>query len=154
MMGSERFRRLDEQVYVAPQLEAADFEAARAAGVRTIINNRPDGEAPDQLPSAEAAQLAEAAGLDYVHIPVPSGGMTRSHVDAFTDALAGRQGPFLAYCRSGTRCCHLWAFTAARQTPVDIVVESAARAGYDLEGARPVLEQVASEAGQPTAGQR
>jgi uncharacterized protein (TIGR01244 family) len=154
MMGSERFRRLDEQVYVAPQLVAADFEAARAAGVRTIINNRPDGEAPDQLPSAEAARLAEAAGLDYVHIPVPSGGMAHGHVDAFSNALEQREGPFLAYCRSGTRCCHLWAFTAARQMPVDIVVESAARAGYDLEGARHVLEQVANEARQPTTGQR
>jgi uncharacterized protein (TIGR01244 family) len=154
MMASERFRRLDEQVYVAPQLVAADFDAARAAGVRTIINNRPDGEAPDQLPSTEAARLAEAAGLDYVHIPVPSGGMTRFHVDAFADALAGRRGPFLAYCRSSTRCCHLWAFTAARQMPVDGVIESAARAGYDLEGARHVLEQVAEEARQPTTGQR
>ena len=154
MMGSERFRRLDGQVYVAPQLVADDFEAARAAGVRTIINNRPDGESADQLPSTEAARLAEAAGLDYVHIPVPSGGMNRSHVDAFAEALAGHQGPFLAYCRSGTRCCHLWAFTAARQMPIDTVVESAARAGYDLEGARPILEQVAEEARQPTAGQR
>ncbi len=153
-MAGEGFRRLDEQVYVAPQLVAADFAAAKAAGVRTIINNRPDGEAPDQLTAAEAERLARAQGLDYLHLPVPSGGLTLGHAKAFAQALTERQGPFLAYCRSGTRCCHLWALTAARRTPVDTVVESAARAGYDLEGARYVLEQIAAEATQPVTSQR
>lgn len=145
-MAGERFRRLDEQVYVAPQLVPADFAAARAAGVRTIINNRPDGEAADQLPAAEAERLARAEGLDYVHIPVPSGGLGPSHVEAFAAVLGERQGPFLAYCRSGTRCCHLWALTAAWRLPADEVIRSAADAGYDLEGARPYLEQVAAQA--------
>ena len=152
-MAGEGFRRLDGQVYVAPQLVAADFAAASAAGVRTIINNRPDGEAPDQLTAAEAEQLARAAGLDYLHLPVPSGGLARSHADAFAQALEERRGPILAYCRSGTRCCHLWAIAAARHAPVDSVVESAARAGYDLEGARFFLEQIAAEAAQPATRQ-
>ena len=39
-------------------------------GVRTIVNNRPDGEDPGQLPAAEARQAAEAHGIAYHHIPV------------------------------------------------------------------------------------
>ena len=58
---------------MAPQLpRPRTFAAARAAGIRTIINNRPDGEAADQLSDAEARALAQANGLDYVFVPVVS----------------------------------------------------------------------------------
>ena len=54
-------------------------------------------------------------------------------------------GPVLAYCRSGTRSCHLWAFSAARSQPAGTVIEAAAAAGYDLSAARPLLERIAAE---------
>ena len=123
-----------------------DFAAARAAGIRTIVNNRPDGEALDQPSSAEAERLAREAGLAYVHIPVPNGGLTLGQVEAFARTLAEGEGPFLAYCRSGTRSCYLWALASARHTPVDEVIAGAARAGYDIRGARPLLERIAAEA--------
>ena len=47
---------------VAGRLDRADIEALAQAGVRTIVNNRPDGEDPGQLPAAEARRLAEAHG--------------------------------------------------------------------------------------------
>ena len=83
--------------FVAPQLVAADFAAARAAGIRTVINNRPDGEAPDQLTDAEARELAAANGLDYVFVPVVSGGMGPDDVAAFAagDRRASRPPPRL-----------------------------------------------------------
>jgi uncharacterized protein (TIGR01244 family) len=43
---------------VAGRLDRADIDALARAGVRTIVNNRPDGEDPGQLPSAEARHLA------------------------------------------------------------------------------------------------
>lgn len=156
-MAGERFRRLDERVYVAPQLAADELAQARAMGVRTVVNNRPDGEAPDQPDSAEVERLARAAGLGYVHIPVEVGRLTPDAVEAFAGTLAGTSGPLLAYCRSGTRSCHLWALAAAKGgRPVDEVVDAAARAGFDLAGARPMLERVAAEAGpaQPETSQR
>jgi uncharacterized protein (TIGR01244 family) len=156
-MTEERFRRLNDRVYVAPQLVPEDFAAARAAGVRTVVNNRPDGEAPDQLDSAEAERLATEAGLDYVHIPVPLGGLTGEMAEAFGRTLAESQGPLLAYCRSGTRSCTLWAIAAAgRGEPVEGVIATAGRAGYDLAGARPMLERSAATGGsrQPDTSQR
>jgi sulfide:quinone oxidoreductase len=131
-----QFRKLAEDFWVAPQLRPADFAAARALGVRTVINNRPDGEAADQLDDAEAAAAAAAAGLAYVHVPVPTGGMSPDHIRAFRAAVDAHEGPFLAYCRSGTRSCYLWAFAAVRELPVDYVIAAAAEAGYDLEPAR------------------
>ncbi len=144
-MSQSPFRRVAEDFWVAPQLAVEDFAAARAMGVRTVINNRPDGEAPDQLPSAEAEAAARDAGLDYVHVPVPSGGMQPGHLQAFRQAVDHHDGPFLAYCRSGTRSCHLWAFAAARTRSADAVIESAAAAGYDLSGSAPLLERIAAE---------
>jgi uncharacterized protein (TIGR01244 family) len=147
-MAAGNFRKVDDNVFVAGQLQADDFAAAKAQGVRTVINNRPDGEAFDQLPSAEAERLARAAGLDYLHLPLANGGPLLEVAEAFGRALGERTGPFLAYCRSGTRSCHLWALSAVRERPVAAVIAAAAGAGYDLSGARPLLERAAQATSQ------
>ena len=142
-MGATPFRRVAEGFFVAPQLMASDFPAARAAGIRTIINNRPDGEAADQLSDAQARELAEANGLAYAFVPVVSGGMGPDDVAAFQAAVSANPGPHLAYCRSGTRSCHIWAFASAEDRPVEQTMAAAAGAGYDLSGVRPILEHLA-----------
>ena len=100
--------KLTDRVTVAPQIAAADFAALAAAGVRTVINNRPDGEELGQLSSAEAARLAAAAGLAYRHIPVTAATLSDEAVSAFRQEVAA-SGTVLAYCRSGTRSATLWA---------------------------------------------
>ncbi len=137
-----KFRRLTGEVWVAPQLEAADFAAAAALGIRTVVNNRPDGEAEGQLTSEQARAAAEAAGLAYVHLPVVSGAIFPDHVEALRRILATTEGPWLLYCRSGTRSCHLWALATADRRPPAEIVEAAARAGYDLTRLWPLLEAV------------
>jgi len=52
-------------------------------------------------------------------------------------------GPVLAYCASGTRCTVIWALGAVATQSVDETLALAARAGYDLAGLRPRLEQIA-----------
>ena len=47
---------------VTGRLDRPDIEGLAQAGVRTIVNNRPDGEDPGQLPAAEARRFAEALG--------------------------------------------------------------------------------------------
>ena len=144
MVSATPFRRVADGFFVAPQLSASDFVAARAAGIRTIINNRPDGEAIDQLDDAEARELAAENGLAYVFVPVVSGRMGPDQVAAFRDAVAANPGPYLAYCRSGTRSCHMWAFASAQERPVEATIRQAAEAGYDLTGVRPILEHLAA----------
>jgi uncharacterized protein (TIGR01244 family) len=128
---SGMFRRVDDGIWVSPQIGAADIEAARALGVRVIINNRPDGEQPGQAPGEEIKAAAEAAGLAYVSAPV-RGGPTEAAVEAMNAALA--QGPVLAYCGSGTRSILVWAIaqivSGARTR--DETVALARNAGYDL----------------------
>ena len=62
---------LAPELSAAGRLDRADIDALAAGGVRTIINNRPDGEDAGQLPAAEARRIAEAHGIAYHHIPVP-----------------------------------------------------------------------------------
>ena len=37
-------KRVNQHLYVAPQPSDADLEKAARAGVRLVVNNRPDGE--------------------------------------------------------------------------------------------------------------
>jgi len=124
-------RRLDQTTFVAVrQVTAGDLDEAAAAGIRTIVNNRPDGEEPGQPSSAEIEAAARAAGLGYRHIPV-AGGFPPGQVEVMAEALA--QGPVLAFCRSGLRSTYLWALArAARGAPAEESVAAAAAAGYDL----------------------
>jgi len=128
---------------VAPQLTAADIARAGAEGYKVLVCNRPDGESPGDLQSAEAAEAAAAAGLAFHLIPF-AGPPPKAAVDALRQALAEAPGPVLAYCRSGTRSITAWALAqataGARET--EEIIGLAAKAGYDLSGARAVLTQL------------
>ena len=129
------FRKVTEGFSVAPQIELADIARAKAEGFSLLINNRPDGEAPDQPTSAEMEAAAKAAGLAYVHIPV-RGGPTPEQVEAERQILAEATGPVLAWCRSGTRSIVTWSIGQAQAgtRPRQELIALGAEAGYDLSG--------------------
>lgn len=103
------YRQISEDYAVSGQIEPQDVEAVKAAGFKTIICNRPDGEQPGQPSEGSVRQAAEAAGLQFRYIPVISGQMTEQNVAEQAEALAELEGPIFAYCRSGTRCTNLYA---------------------------------------------
>src|SRR3546814_3773539 len=51
------FKALDEKTLVAGQIAPADLAAAKALGVTTVINNRPDGEARSEEHTSELQSL-------------------------------------------------------------------------------------------------
>jgi uncharacterized protein (TIGR01244 family) len=118
---------------VTGRLDRSDLEALARAGARTIINNRPDGEDPGQLPAAEARRIAELHGLTYHHIPITAATLSRSDVDAFAVALRDAAGPVVAHCRSGTRSTLLWALSRMREGADSLaLIAEAARHGIDI----------------------
>lgn len=129
------FRQVTPDFSVAPQIAVADVAEAARQGFVMLINNRPDGEAPDQPTSAQMQAAAEAEGLTFVNVPV-RGGPTREQVEAVAAAVAEADGPVLAYCRSGTRSIITWslgqALSGAR--PREELIRLGADAGYDLSG--------------------
>ena len=134
------FIPLDDTTSVAGQLDPADMAAAAAAGFTTVVNNRPDGEAPGQPAGAVIEAAAQAAGLTYHAIPVGQGGMSAAQVDAMRAAIEGAGGPLLAFCRSGTRSTMLWAIARSRLgDDPEVLARKAAAAGCDLAPVRPFL---------------
>lgn len=117
----------------AGKLDRADIEALARAGVKTIINNRPDGEDPGQLAAADARRLAESLGIAYHHIPVTAVSLSRADVDAFASALKAAPQPVVVHCRSGTRSTLLWALSRLRAgaDPFSLIGE-AAKHGIDI----------------------
>lgn len=125
-------KRINDQMSVSPQISVDDVAAIKAAGFAAIINNRPDGEAPDQPTGETIKRAAEAAGLAYYHIPLGRDGVSPDMVEKTKAALEGSAGPVFAYCRSGTRSTTLWALSQAGQVPASEIISAAANAGYDV----------------------
>jgi len=140
-------RSINDRISVAPQILPEDMAAIKAAGFVAIVNNRPDDEDSGQ-PSGDAIRAAaEAAGLAYSAIPVTHAGFSHPQIDAMAAALTAADGPVLAYCRSGTRSCNLWALAAAKAgRDPELLVAQARGAGYDLAGMKPTLDALAGGA--------
>lgn len=141
------FKPVTPAFAVSPQISVEDVARAAAAGFKTIINNRPEGESPDQTPGAEIAAAAAAHGLQYHALP---SGMPPPPdvVERMAQVLAEAPEPVLAYCRSGTRSVTAWALAQALEGRLgpDEIIAKAQEAGYDLSGARGALEGLAPKA--------
>ena len=139
------FKPVTSDFSVSPQISVEDVAAAAAAGFRTIVNNRPEGESADQAPGADIAAAAAAHGLAYRALPYTGGPPPPGVVSATAALLAETDGPVLAYCRTGTRSIMAWAMAQALEgafTP-DEIIAKAGEAGYDLNGMRGALEGLA-----------
>ncbi|WDR04598.1 TIGR01244 family sulfur transferase [Devosia rhodophyticola] len=125
-------KRINDNVSVSGQIQPSDVASLKAAGFVAIVNNRPDGESPDQPSGAEIEAAAKAAGLDYVAIPLGREGVSPDMVEKTKAALEGSSGPVFCYCRSGTRSTTLWALSQAGVMDAKDIVAQAADAGYDM----------------------
>lgn len=124
-------RALSETVWASPQLSPEALARLAEAGVGRIVNNRPDGEEPDQPTAAEIRTAAAAAGLDYRWIPI-SGMPSPAQASAVAEALADGT-PTVLFCRSGMRSSAAWAMAqCAGGADPETVRAAAAAAGYDL----------------------
>ena len=126
-------RQLDDKTLISGQITPGDVAGLAASGVTMIVNNRPDGEDPNQPLAAEIEAAAQAAGVDYRHIPIARG-MGPSDVDAMRDAIANAgDGKLLAFCRSGNRSALVWAVARAEDgVPAEALQRCAEGAGISL----------------------
>lgn len=140
-------RKVDDSISVAPQISVEDVAAIKAAGFTAIVNNRPDDEEAGQISGDAIRDAALAAGLTYTAIPITHAGFSYPQIEAMAEVLAGADGPVLAFCRSGTRSCNLWALAQARNgADADELIAKGAGAGYNLDGIRPLLDQLKAQA--------
>jgi len=127
-------RRVNDTLAVAHQISVADVAEIARQGFKSIVCNRPDGEAPDQASYAAIEAAAKAAGLEVRWQPVVGASMVDGDGVAFGRIIDELPKPVLAYCRTGTRCISLWSLSQAGQQPVADILGTAMAAGYDLGG--------------------
>ncbi len=140
-------KKISTEISVAPQILPEDVPALVEQGFRSIICNRPDGEAADQPTYDEIAKAAQKAGLQVRYLPIVSGKVRDEDAEDFGTALMEMPGPVLAYCRTGTRSATLWSLaSAANKTPAEIL-EATKAAGYDMAG---VVRRIVNGGKTPT----
>ncbi|MEO0668342.1 MAG: TIGR01244 family sulfur transferase [Pseudomonadota bacterium] len=137
-------RQITPDYFVAPQLDPADMPDIAAAGITTIICNRPDAEVPPDYQADAIEAAAVAAGLAFHRLPLTHTTMTPDNVQRHAAVIAGADGPTLAYCASGTRSTVVWTLGHAKAMGVDEVLNAARAGGYNLDNIRPTLEAIAA----------
>ena len=134
-----------------PQPLPADIGELANRGYRSIIGNRPEGEAPDQPTWNEVKAAALARGMEAVHIPVVASQIDEADIRAFREALENLPKPIAAFCRTGTRSTLLWALANQASLTVGERIRIAAKEGYDLEPFRDLIEGVTEAPASKTA---
>jgi len=126
-------RQLDDRTMVSGQVTPDQIVDLKAQGVTMLINNRPDNEDPGQPLSADIEAAAQAAGLEYRHIPIRYG-IGPSDVEAMREAMhATGEGKLLAFCRVGNRSTLAWAVARAEDgAEPEELQRCAEAAGFNL----------------------
>ena len=142
-------RQLHNNIYVAGQILPQDIDTLKADGFTTIINNRPDQEEAAQPNAAHMSELAQVAGIEYVHLPMANGQpLGENVVSDFRNLVLDPEQKILAHCRSGMRSSVIWALgaIAAGEVSVDEAVAKGVAAGIPLQNARALLESAVPQA--------
>lgn len=140
-------KKISEKVSVSAQITVADMAALKAAGIKAIICNRPDGEGADQPSFAEIEQAAQKLGIEARYVPVVAGKVSDEDGAAFGAALQNIPRPVLAYCRTGTRSATLWSISHAKKKPLPEILAATKAAGYDMNA---VARRIANGGKTPT----
>lgn len=94
---------IDERLTLAGQPQPEHWAALAAEGFQVVINMRSDPER-----AATQQQNAEAAGLRYIHLPLPVYELEPEHLEQYHQTLAATQGRVFLHCRSATRVALMW----------------------------------------------
>jgi uncharacterized protein (TIGR01244 family) len=123
--------KLTSSIAVSQQINPTDVADIAAAGYQVLVNNRPDGEEPNQPANADIAAAAEAAGMEYHYIPITGMNFPGPNFEQMSDLLNDEARPVLAFCRTGTRCTNLWVASRDSESRDQASVQ-ARQLGYDL----------------------
>ena len=138
-------KHLHEKLYVMPQIAISDFVKIAEAGVKIIINNRPDNEETGQLNHQDAISHARANGIAYHYLPMTNGqAMPKDLVSNFKKIIESSNDPILAHCRSGMRSTVIWAIGQIEdgKMSVEQTIKAANRADIPLEKVQSMLENL------------
>ncbi len=140
-------KTINAEISVAPQITPDEVQKLADQGFRSLICNRPDGEAADQPNFSEIEAAAKKAGLEIRNLPIVSGKVSDQDAADFGAAMQELPRPILAYCRTGTRSATLWSLSQANRMSVADILAATKAAGYDMGGA---VRRIANGGKTPT----
>jgi len=140
-------KSINEQISVAPQIRTEDLAEIAQSGFRSVICNRPDGEAADQPTFEEIEAAAKKLGLETRYQPIVAGKVSDEDAVMFGELMNALPKPVLAYCRTGTRSATLWSLAQAGDLPLADILQQTGSAGYDMAG---VVRRIANGGKTPT----
>lgn len=139
-----RITPLTGSISVSTQISLESMEMVQQRGFATIVDLRPDGEAPDQPPSGAVEAAAKAMKIGFFYVPVPHGDKVPAEVvDRLSQAIASAGKPILLYCRSGRRATRAWSLAEASLAtglPLEDIERSAKRAGHAIDDLVPAIK--------------
>lgn len=132
----------DNNVYASAQPTPEQLQQLADAGVRHVINLRPESEQDWDEKSA-----TEAAGMVYHAIPVAGrADLTLENAAALDNLLASLQGqPVLVHCASSNRVGGLRAITALEKNGSSLEEALAEGRQWGLTGMEPTVREVLEE---------
>jgi uncharacterized protein (TIGR01244 family) len=134
--------RLTPHFAVTGALLPEDFAEVARQGFKSVLSNLPDGESARHPSSASERDLAAKAGLGFRHVPaVKADVLSDRVVEGVIAALGELEGPVLAHCASGLRSAVAWAGAASRTEPVDQILATLEKAGFNLGALRDELQE-------------
>ena len=80
------FRQIADEFWASPQITLADVDLAKQQGFVLIVNNRPEGEADDQVPGAQIEAATRDVGMPATPI-APSASRTSSSLNGLMMAM-------------------------------------------------------------------
>jgi uncharacterized protein (TIGR01244 family) len=95
---------VSDRVVLAGQPQPEDWPELVRRGFGTVINVRSDPER-----AVHQAHQAQAAGLVYLHLPLPVYELEQEHLATFNQVLnKTNHGKVLLHCRTASRTALLW----------------------------------------------
>lgn len=93
-----------QETVFSPQITPEQVELIKQQGFKTIINNRPDHEEPNQPLNADIEKMTKDAGLAYHYQPVVASAINENDCREFAEIYNNAEKPVFMFCRTGNRC--------------------------------------------------
>lgn len=138
-------RKLTDDVSVSGQVFVADVKSLRDKGFKTIVNMRPDTEAPDQAKYPQLQSAAQQAGLGYGYIPLKKGApMPATSAEALGSVLSRMPKPILLFEETPERPAKVWALAEASRSgglDADAILKTIKAAGFSADDLAPDINK-------------
>ncbi len=133
--------KINDQVSVGPQPSEKELRKLGQQGFKSVVNFRTEGEEEQPLSPQVEGEKVEAAGMEYLHIPVSMKSMGPELVDQFREKFPDLPKPVFAHCKSGKRAGAMVMMNMAVEHDMtgDQTLQKAKEMGFECD--QPELEQ-------------